>query len=80
MKFRPLNMFKMSYLCKEPARTPYMYISDDDHLKYEDNFWPDCKAIPAYGMMMSVCQHFEFKFGICFAIRPYRPQRFHVEQ
>ena len=22
------------------------------------DFWPDCKAIPAYGVMMSVCQHF----------------------
>ena len=29
-------MFMTSYLCKLPALNPN--ISDDDHLKYEDNF------------------------------------------
>ena len=27
------------------------------------NFWPDCKAIPAYGLMMSVC------LSVCLSVR-----------
>ena len=43
-------------------------------LNYEENnpnenlleytFWPDCKAIPAYGLMMSVCP------SVCLSVRP----------
>ena len=25
------------------------------HFSLQSHFWPDCKAIPAYGLMMSVC-------------------------
>ena len=30
----------------------------------ECNFWPDCKAISAYGLMMSVCP------SVCLSVRP----------
>ena len=40
MKFKPL-VFMMSYLCYLPARDPS--ISDDDHLKHENNFL--CKKV-----------------------------------
>ena len=32
------------------------------------NFWPDCKAIPAYGLMMSVC--LSVCLSVCPSVRP----------